>query len=107
MKQLLRHRRGLAVGLTLISTLFISTIAQAQESRRPLTRQLSCAQARTLVVQQGAIVLSTDTYLYDRYVNSAQFCPRGQSVKPAWTPTKDSTNCFIGYTCVEAELDYW
>lgn len=74
---------------------------------RPLTRAMRCAEAQTLVAKQGAAVLDTDKFIYDRYVRDARFCPPRQTTEPAWVPTRDNPECFIGYTCVEPDPDVW
>lgn len=79
--------------------------AHAQD--RPLTRAMSCTSAQNLVARQGSIVLDTDRFIYDRYVRNASFCLNQQTTKAAWVPTKDTPNCFIGYTCVEIDIDFW
>jgi hypothetical protein len=66
---------------------------------RPVTTAMSCQSASNLVSNRGAVVLSTGTYTFDRYVRSSEFCPIGQSTDPAWVPTADQTQCFVGYRC--------
>lgn len=78
-----------------------------QAQNRPLTRTMSCAAAQSLVARQGSIVLDTDRFIYDRYVRNNSFCLNLQTTRPAWVPTKDTPNCFIGFTCVEIELEPW
>ena len=76
---------------------------------------MNCSAARALVVQQGAIVLGTGHSLYDRnapslfdryvvsrvdrYVVSRAYCASTQVTEPAFVPTSDNRQCFIGYTC--------
>jgi hypothetical protein len=80
-------------------------IAAAQS--RPDTTRMSCAAARVLVMREGAIVLGTGHSLYDRnapplfdrYVNSQAYCKRDEVTEPAFVPTADNPQCFIGYTC--------
>jgi hypothetical protein len=70
---------------------------------------MSCAAARALVTARGAIVLGTGSSLYDRnapplydrYVVSRAYCSSTQVVEPAFVPTTDNRQCFIGYTCRE------
>ncbi len=80
-------------------------IASAPAQARPLTRTMTCEQAQALLARQGAIVLDTDKYIYDRYVANRSFCPITQATEPAWVPTKNNPQCFIGYTCTE-DLDW-
>ena len=83
----------------------VAEIAAAQS--RPDTTRMSCAAARALVTRQGAIVLGTGHSLYDhnapslfdRYVVSRAYCMSTQVTEPAFVPTADNRQCFIGYTC--------
>lgn len=72
----------------------------------PVTTQMTCSQAATLVRTAGAVVLSTRSpNIYDRYVISRQFCPADQALDPAWVPTRNSPQCFVGYTCFDPTRD--
>ncbi len=66
---------------------------------RETTTSMSCAAARQIVSTRGAIVLSTGASTYDRYVASRRYCERDEINKPAWVPTADERQCFIGYLC--------
>ena len=77
--------------------LLMATDAWSQS--RPLTTNLSCARAAGIVSAQGAAVLSTGTYTYDRYVSGSNFCGLGETIEPAWVPTADNPQCFVGYQC--------
>lgn len=79
----------------IIALAFASTPAFAM----PSTLNMTCAQAANLVASHGAIVLRTGAYTYDRYVAHQGFCALGETTKPAWVPTADSAQCFIGYYC--------
>lgn len=74
-----------------------TTAAQA----RPDTSHMTCAAGRALVAKQGAVVLGTGPSLFDRYVISRAYCAYPQVVEPAFVPTSDDRQCFIGYTCRE------
>ena len=63
------------------------------------TTNMTCSQAQQIVATEGAVVLYTSCSIYDRYVTSQQYCATGEYTKPAWVPTSDTSNCFIGYTC--------
>jgi hypothetical protein len=81
----------------------VATSALAQP--RPSSVAMTCAQAAGLVASRGAIVLGTGGYTYDRFVHHRGFCLITETTKPAWVPTRDTPQCFLGYTCVEA--DFW
>lgn len=94
----------LGVALAMVSVLAAMT-SGARAQSRPSTLGMTCAQARGVVGTRGGIVLGTGGYTYDRFVSDARFCLNTETIRPAWAPTRDSPQCFIGYTCVEA--DYW
>jgi hypothetical protein len=85
---------GVAAGLALI--LVESVAAQS----RPDTTRMSCAAARALVLRHGAIVLSTGPSTFDVYVSTMST----RYSKPAFVPTLDNRQCFIGY---EAGPAHW
>lgn len=71
----------------------------------PASTQMTCGQAATLVRTGGAVVLATSATTYDRYVASRQFCPTDQALDPAWVPTRNNPQCFVGYTCFDPTRD--
>lgn len=69
-----------------------------------VSTDMTCADAKTLVQTEGAVVLyyestTTGNWLYDRFVSHGGYCMHGEKAEPAWIPTSDSTKCFVGYTC--------
>ena len=91
------------IALALNASVAETTAAQS----RPDTTRMNCSAARALVMRQGAIVLGTGHSLYDRnapslfdrYVVSRAYCTSTQVTEPAFVPTSDNRQCFIGYTC--------
>ncbi len=71
----------------------------------PDTLNMSCAQARAIVRQSGAVVLATGPRLYERYVTARSYCSPDQDTQPAWTETADNPQCQLGDRCVDAALD--
>ncbi|WP_035715954.1 hypothetical protein [Azorhizobium doebereinerae] len=71
----------------------------------PATMQMTCRQAATLIRTGGSAVLATSATTYDRFVISRAYCPADQMTEPAWVPTRDSRQCFIGYTCFDPTRD--
>ena len=88
----------LALGLALIAT---SAVAQP----RPSTVSMLCAQAAGIVAARGAVVLGTGGFTYDRFVADRRFCAITQTTEPAWVPTSDTTQCFVGYRCKETNTE--
>lgn len=97
-------RRHALIFAAAAAAALVPALAEAQS--RPSTTRMSCAGARTLVAQRGAIVLGTGPSLYDRYVSSQGFCQPDEITKPAWAPTADNRQCFIGYRCERVD-DEW
>ena len=86
-----------------LSFVCLATAASAQ--LRPFTPALGCAQTAQIVGVNGAVVLSTSPTTYDRYVRDRSFCPREQTIEPAWVATADTPQCFVGYRCVDPDLE--
>ncbi len=84
--------RKLAIWILLL------TIADAAYAR-PDVRTMTCAQAKALVRQSGAVVLTTGEYTYDRFVASRAFCERTYTTGPAWVATTDTSQCQVGFRC--------
>jgi hypothetical protein len=83
----------------------LASTAQAQQ--RPMTPNLACAQAQQLVLRNGAIVLGTGTYTYDRYVRDYSFCQRDEVLEGAWVPARDTPQCPVGYRCRSGPFDFF
>jgi hypothetical protein len=71
----------------------------ATAQTRPSSVEMPCARAAALVQSRGAIVLGTGGYTYDRFVTGANFCLYGEFTEPAWVPSADNPQCFVGYRC--------
>jgi hypothetical protein len=77
----------------------LATVTSAVAQPRPSTLAMSCGQAASLVASAGGIVLGTGGFTYDRFVAHRGFCLRTESDEPAWVPTFDTPQCFVGYRC--------
>jgi hypothetical protein len=87
--------------ILLVAALVSLTAATAAaQGRRPDTRAMSCRQASALVQARGAVVLTTGPDLYDRYVRDGGFCARDLTTEPAYVPSADTPQCFVGYRCI-------
>ncbi len=80
-----------------VSFCMAATVAVAQT--RPSTPSLPCARAAALVQAQGAVVLGTGVYTYDRFVSGSNHCVYGEFAEPAYVPSADTPQCFVGYRC--------
>jgi hypothetical protein len=81
-----------------IITLLSATAGPAL-AQRVSTPSLSCRSASSMVTRLGAVVLGTGPDIYDRYVVNESFCPTGFYARPAFLPTRDNPQCFVGYYC--------
>lgn len=79
----------------------VASISSAQAAT--YTTQMTCAAAKGLVDSHGAIVLHASQFIYDRYVSHAGYCSNGgdQTTRPAYVPTKDVAQCWVGYYCAQ------
>jgi hypothetical protein len=74
-----------------------ATAAAAQA--RPNSLNMTCGQARQLVLSQGAVVIGTGPNIYDRYVRDGGFCLVGEYPSAGWITTRDNPQCVVGFRC--------
>ncbi len=91
-----------ASALLSISLILASTLPGAA---RPDTRTMTCQQARAVVQQYKAIVMSTGQYTYERIVIGQGYCSSTQISKPLYAPTVDVPSCKVGNICQENPFD--
>ncbi|MET1413578.1 hypothetical protein ABVF61_14995 [Roseibium sp. HPY-6] len=82
---------------------FVSSQPSDAQSRRPDTRALSCSQVQSLIQQNGAVVMSTGQYTFDRYVYTKNFCQHGEVARNQWVPTKDVKRCRVR-VCIDPNI---
>jgi len=92
------------LALTLAFTA-LATTAFAQQ--RPFTPSMPCRQAQQIVAANGAAVLGTGTYTYDRFVRDRSFCEINEYIEPAWVPARDTPQCPVGYRCRSGPADFF
>jgi hypothetical protein len=80
-----------------------STCAAAQSGSTTLA--MTCAQARRIVIAEGAAVLRTGPMTYDRYVRDSSFCAFQETTQLAWVRTADVIQCPIGAVCRSLDID--
>lgn len=88
----------------LLSLSFVLVASAAVAQGHPNSLNMSCADARGLVRQSGAVVIATGSHLYDRFVTGPGYCSLVQTTEPAWIPTADNPQCLVGKLCVERRL---
>ena len=83
----------------LIAVLALGLAGAELAQGRPQSPARSCAANRQSVLANGAIVLGTGGYTYDRFVRDRGFCQFDEYADPAWVPARDTPQCFVGYRC--------
>ncbi|SCZ11327.1 hypothetical protein [Microvirga guangxiensis] len=89
---------------TALALAFLACASGAQAQQRPSTLNLTCGQVQQTILSRGAVVLSTGTYTYDRYVSDRRFCERNEATQVAYVPTRDTPQCPV-YRC--ADIDFF
>lgn len=87
-----------AIAAAVAAAVSLPALAQG----RPDTRQMSCQQARSLVQQHGAVVMTTGQYTYERFVAGHRYCDWPFVATPTWTRTADTPQCGL-YNCQRGE----
>ena len=80
-----------------LAILFGPGTADAQT--RPSTVSRPCSASQRDVQANGAIVLGTGGYTFDRFVRDRSFCQIDEGLDPAFVLSRDNPSCFIGYRC--------
>jgi hypothetical protein len=94
------------LGSVRIAIVTLALIAMANPAfARPDTRTMTCAQAKTYVQQNKAIVMSTGQYTYTRIVSGQGFCSSSQTTRRLYAPTVDNPKCQVGFECRERVFD--
>jgi hypothetical protein len=86
----------------LLTLLALSLAGPALAQGRPQSPARNCEANRQSVIANGAIVLGTGGYTYDRFVRDRSFCQFDEMADPAWVPARDTPQCFVGYRCKSA-----
>jgi len=84
---------------------FCAAATAAVAQARPQSPNMTCAQVRQLVLSQGAVVLGTGGFTFDRYVRDGSFCERAEYPSTSWVPTRDTPQCLLGYRCRSGPRD--
>ncbi|MEO4000057.1 hypothetical protein [Mesorhizobium sp. CAU 1732] len=89
--------------LSLIGAMAVSLSATAAMAR-PDTRTMSCDEVRSLIIQNGAIVLTTGQHTFDRFVAARPFCDYPNIPTRMSVPTTDTNSCIV-YNCQRSLYD--
>jgi hypothetical protein len=99
-----KRRKVMRMLIPALALAFMATAAAAQVG--PPTSQRPCSANRQLVLRDGAVVLDTGPTTYARFVKSGAECLVGQFPEPAWVPSSNNPQCFIGYRCRDSADDF-
>lgn len=86
--------------------------AEAQAISRYDPTRMSCGKVQATIARQGAVILRYQSRrvpglpLYDRYVQSQQFCTMGEVRTRAYVPSADAKSCPV-YICKRVEVDHF
>lgn len=83
----------------ILTLAIILNAGMAAAQTRPSTVSRPCAASQRDVQVNGAIVLGTGGYTYDRFVRDRSFCEFNEGLDPAFVVSRDNQACFIGYRC--------
>jgi hypothetical protein len=87
-------------------TLLLALAAPAALAQSgPTTLAMTCDQARSTVLRQGAVVLHTGLATYDRFVRDSSFCPNPLTAQTAFVRTADTPQCPIGGVCRDTTVE--
>lgn len=84
----------------LLVTASLVVPAPAVAQGRPDTRQMTCAEAQSLVARNGAVVMTTGPQTFERFVTGFSYCQVGEQLSREVAPTRDNRRCEVGFTCV-------
>ncbi|TIS87429.1 hypothetical protein [Mesorhizobium sp.] len=93
----------LAICLTLVA-------AEAQAISRYDPTRMSCGRVQATIAREGAVILRYPSGrvpglpLYDRYVQTHQFCNMGEVTARASVPSADTRSCTV-YKCKRPETN--
>lgn len=88
-----------------LAALAIVLSVQAHAASRPDSLSMTCAEVQATVARQGAVVVGTGPYVYDRFVSDARFCTPTQIARQSFIRTRDVQSCLV-YTCRDRTLSW-
>ncbi len=92
---------------TLLALTLSLTASAALAQPRPYTPRMSCNSASQMVTTNGAVIADTGPNTFDRFVRDRSFCTPSEETIPAFVPSADNRQCFIGWTCREYVPENW
>jgi hypothetical protein len=78
---------------TLTLSLMLGLAAGPALAQRSSTLGMTCAEAQSFVATNGAVVMSTGQFTYDRFVAHRGYCLAGEFIDYKWVPAADTPQC--------------
>lgn len=88
--------------LSLAAGLVVAIAWSMPALARPDTRTMTCDQVQSLIVQSGAVTMTTGDTTYNRLVQDRSFCTTSEIAEPTSVPTADTNQCRVK-VCVDDE----
>ncbi len=73
---------------------------------RPDARTMTCASLNALIAREGAVVVTTGDFTFERFVASFQFCDSQTMLKSAYQATADDRRCVVNSVCGDRAYDF-
>ena len=86
--------------ISIVALLLLGTTSSAIAQNRPDSRLYTCDEARSIIRDAGAIVMTTGRFTYERVVRNRSYCEFDEDTLTVFAPTKDRRKCPIGGKCV-------
>jgi hypothetical protein len=83
----------------LAAALVTMPMLAGEAQARPDTRKMTCEGAQQFVRKNGAVVMTTGQYTYERIVTSQGYCDYDEMTWLKIAPTSDNPKCRVGYYC--------
>jgi hypothetical protein len=96
----------------LLAACLMLLAAEAQAASRFDPTRMSCGKVQSTIARQGAVILRYQSKrvpglaLFDRYVQSQQFCTMGEVRTRAYVPSADASSCPV-YKCKRPDNDHF
>ena len=97
--------KSMAAGLLAAAVVSVPMLA-GEALARPDTRKMTCQGAQQFVRQNGAVVMTTGQYTYERIVTNQGYCDYDEMTWLKIAPTIDNPRCRVGYYCRPRLDDY-
>jgi hypothetical protein len=83
-----------------------AVLATSPALARPDARAMTCGELNGLIVREGAVVVTTGTHTYQRFVASWGFCDPWEMLQPVYQSTSDQKRCVVYSVCADRPFDF-